>query len=252
MKLIALFTLELIASASILRAAIPVPQASPYTSDANTILLEHFDNSVNGTLTGPLSYASGIFGQAGHFSTSTSLNWNSGSLSQGTFEFWASIESYASGAFPWVRLGFAHYSGLADAITFSVRVVEPAVHNPTFELNHAPFHWNSLQPAIAIGLNEWHHYATTWGGAGMRYYLDGSLVASNSDTGGINPSTQIWGLGSRSGYNEGLTGQMDEFRLSNIQREFSSVPEPASAVLLLVGAAFCIRRRSLRTHERNA
>ena len=35
---------------------------------------------------------------------------------------------------------------------------------------------------------------------------------------------------------------------SNVQ----SVPEPSSVVLLLAGAAFCLRRRSLRTHERNA
>ena len=32
----------------------------------------------------------------------------------------------------------------------------------------------------------------------------------------------------------------------------TSVPEPTSAALLLVGAVHCLRRRSLRTHERSA
>ena len=37
-------------------------------------------------------------------------------------------------------------------------------------------------------------------------------------------------------------------RLDNV----TIAPEPSSALLLLSGAAFCLRRRSLRTHERNA
>ncbi len=256
MKLITTLTLSLLAATFIGRAAIAVPQASPYTPDANTVLLEHFDNSVTGSVSGPLTYTSGIFSQSGNFSTTTALTWSSPALAQGTFEFWASIASYDSDSVqmdPYVRLGFAHYSGIPAAETLYIDIGRsPQLHSPMFGLNAAPFNWNDVQPISPVGLNEWHHYAVTWGTAGMHFYLDGGLVASNSDTRAINPSTQIWGLGSRSGYNEGLTGQVDEFRLSNIQREFTAVPEPSAVALLLSAALLCLRRRTLRTHERIA
>ena len=245
MKLLSILPFAFFITASLLGASIGVPQTVPYTSDANTVLLEHFDGSVTGSVAGPLNYTSGRFGQAGNFSTSTGLTWSSNQLPQGTFEFWASLESYTSESFPSVRMGFAYYSGIPAAITFSVAVRDSLPHSPEFALNHAPFAWNDLLPTSPVGLNEWHHYAVTWGDAGMHFYLDGSLVASNSDTGGINPSTQIWGLGSRpgSGYNEGLTGQIDEFRLSNIQREFTPTPEPSTLCFGAVGLFGLLFRR---------
>lgn len=53
---------------------------------------------------------------------------------------------------------------------------------------------------------------------------------------------------------DGVVGQWNDQslgRTSDFGYVVENVPEPSSALLLLSGAALCLRRRSLRTHERN-
>ena len=106
-------------------------------------------------------------------------------------------------------------------------------------INIQPFNWNDSgnnfnQPnAKAIVLaNTWYEYALTWGSEGLHYYIDGNLVYSNSNTGAQNPNTSWWAVGDEN--SNGFNGVMDELRISNIQRDFASVPEPATYIPLIV------------------
>jgi hypothetical protein len=77
-----------------------------------------------------------------------------------------------------------------------------------------------------VGTNTWHHYATTWGGQGFHFYIDGTLVFTNAVTTGQYGGTTWWGIGGKSSgpIGVGFIGVIDELRISNIQRVFTPLP----------------------------
>jgi hypothetical protein len=83
--------------------------------------------------------------------------------------------------------------------------------------------------SLSINAGRWYHYALTWGDNGLRFYVDGVLIGTNAP-GRLNPSTSVWVLGNANGH--GFNGAIDELRISNIQRVFTTAPaltiEPAA------------------------
>jgi hypothetical protein len=77
-----------------------------------------------------------------------------------------------------------------------------------------------------VPLNTWTHIALSWGSAGLRLYINGALVGTNSNTGGYAD----W-FGQDSVYVRYFGGTyMDEFRISSVQRTNFNVPYPTASI----------------------
>ena len=205
---------------------ITVPQSGPYTNDANTILLEHFDGTTTGTPNGAVTYTNGVFGQAVHLNAGAWASWNLGSLSQGTVEFWGKLDTLTNSGGVWPAFVGSFYSQFY-AETFDVWMTTNALVSAYH--NGATWITTGMLPSPVITSNTWHHYATTWGNQGFHFYVDGNLVYSNTVTSAQNPSTGWWCIGGQSalapGYNgDDFTGEIDELRISNVQRVFAPGP----------------------------
>lgn len=111
--------------------------------------------------------------------------------------------------------------------------------------------------ADSFQLNEWVHLAFTFGGDGMKLYLDGELVGDNDYTGGLAGNLEPIALGANAGWSGDGTvdplygacsGLLDEFSVFdtalsasdiqdlytgiNAQATGSAVPSPAPLVLM--------------------
>src|SRR5262249_33601814 len=93
----------------------------------------------------------------------------------------------------------------------------------------------------ALPTNTWSHLAATYDGATMRLYVNGSQVASRSQTGAIQTSTGVLSLGGDPTYGQYWQGKIDEVRVYN--RALSageiasdmSLPEPGAPLQLVSG-----------------
>ena len=83
----------------------------------------------------------------------------------------------------------------------------------------------------------WHHLAMTWDGTAQKFYYDGVLVSTTSQTGPTTLTSQL-GFGCNSGaYSEGWNGKMDEafvfgraLSLSEIGSLYTNAPNTAPTV----------------------
>ena len=110
-------------------AQIQVPQAAPYTVDAYTLLLDHFDGSTLGTPNGAVTYTSGVFGSGVHLNAGSWISYNLGSLSQGTVEMWVKLDDTRNETF--INSGYAPFY----ASTFSISIGN---NIPSSGVNAAP------------------------------------------------------------------------------------------------------------------
>lgn len=226
--------------ANALYAQIGIPQPAPYVNDANTVLLEHFDGTTSGSASSPISYDQGVLGQGVRLNEAQKVEWNFGALQQGTVEFWVNLDNVTNSGPNYLHMVSSHYAGIPGASTLYVNVDKPETGHTNIVqagVNIAPFNWNGLDDFLpnVMQSNCWTHLALTWGSQGLRVYINGSLVGSNSNTGGQNPSTAVWGIGDIEDNSSGFNGLMDELRISNIQRDFIQVPEPTTWSLLALG-----------------
>lgn len=210
---------------TISQAAITVPQLAPYTNDANTLLLQHFDSTTTGSTNGSVTYSNGVFGQSVHLNAGSWVSWNLGALSQGTVEFWGKMDANAKANANgnWPCFVYAAYSQFY-ATTFGCGII---TNTPNFGLHNGSV-WvgSGYLPSPVITSNSWHHYATTWGSQGLRFYIDGTLVYSSANTSGQNASTGWWCIGGQTASapaygGNNFAGAIDEFRISNVQRTFA-------------------------------
>jgi hypothetical protein len=216
---------------------ITIPQQAPYTNDAYTVLLEHFDGTTGGSANGSVTYTNGVFGQGVHLNAGSWVSWNRGALSQGTVEFWGKLDTITNTGIVWpsfVNSCFSQFYGGTFNVHIYTNTPATSYHNGSVWVATG-----TLNPSPVITANTWHHYATTWGGQGFHFYVDGMLVYSNANTSGQNASTGWWCIGGQSGAGpaydgDNFTGAIDELRISNIQRTFAALP---LRPLLLVASA---------------
>ena len=81
--------------------------------------------------------------------------------------------------------------------------------------------FQTVGPGSALPLNTWHFLATTYDGATIRLFVDGTDVANTSVSGSISYNTsQDLAIGQRSPYSssEYITGDLDELRISSTTR----------------------------------
>jgi len=208
----------------------------PYESDANTVLIDHFDGATSANILafsetgaacgsakatatpnsafgdGPdgLSQALTLLAPSGQpVGSATYLQYPGGQLlsqANGAIEFWTYLTSYANGI---ALVSQGPYPGACAGWTFGMNVTAAGQLQAgawaAFSLNSG---------ATSVPLNRWAHVAATWGSAGAKLYLNGVQVGSDTNTGmpasGYGGSVLL-------GYSaSGL--QIDELRVSNVQR----------------------------------
>jgi len=212
---------------------------NPYTSDANTILLDHLNGATGasilafsntGAACGParpsatpvLSYGPGPSGldqavtlnpPAGEPAGSvTYLKYPGGQLvsqSNGTIEFWIYLKSYGQSGMSLVEQG--PYPGSCAGWTFYMGI------NSSGQLRSAAwaaFDMNS--GTTTVPLNTWTHVAATWGSNGSKLYINGILSGSDTNTG--MPAGGYGGSVMVNYGNPAADTKIDELRISNIQR----------------------------------
>ena len=219
-------------------ALIDETPVSPLISDANTILLDHFDNSTSASILGyaenwascgsakpeatpTFSYGPGRSGlsQALSLSPPTAgsasyLKYSGELLSQddGTLEFWVFLTSYGGGL-SLVDQGLNY--GLCEGWTFGMSVSSVGQLSAVTWVAGA-FQMNS--GTAIVPLNTWTHVAATWGSTGAKLYINGVQVGSDANTGRIPDSGYDGSVMLRLGTHAGITTWIDELRISNIQR----------------------------------
>jgi hypothetical protein len=67
----------------------------------------------------------------------------------------------------------------------------------------------------ALPLNAWSHLATTYDGAAVKLYVNGTLVATTATTGNIPTSTGVLRMGGNAIWGEWFAGLMDDVRIYN-------------------------------------
>jgi hypothetical protein len=205
-----------------------VPQSAPYTNDAYTVLLQHFDGTTTGAITGTVTYTNGIFGQGARLNFNDCIVFSMGALSQGTVEFWAAADNLTNSI---QNIVIATLSPNNWGTFLSGIAQTNYVYSVYVDVNDD---WQGMITtntfSKTITANSWHHYATTWGSEGFRFYVDGNPVYTNAVTGGQYGPTGSWQVGANSaaGNNgSGFNGIIDELRISSIQRVFAPVPSPS-------------------------
>ena len=226
----------------------PVPGIIPYTNDAYTVLLDHFDGSTIASILGvtntgapcgspfpsaPVSYSFSL-GPPGlsqalsvhnppPFTTPTLLKYPGGELltrPNGTMECWVYLTNYP------FAIHQDNYPGECEGDLGGMYVTASGQLKGIM--------WYTVFDQVQfdsgtnlVPLNAWTHIALSWGSAGLRLYINGSLVGTNPNTG----SYASWfGQDSVYVFNYSSGNYIDEFRISSIQRTSFNVPYPTSTI----------------------
>jgi hypothetical protein len=225
----------------------------PYTSDANTVLLDHFDSSTSAsvnayvgavgcgsfTLTTPVyTYISGQNGFGKAIAMSPPAGQPTGSASylkyptedilcqaNGAIEFW--VYPTARGHNSLDLAGQGQYYNSCMGWTFRMMI------DTTGHLFASDWDFTgsfSMTSSQVVPLNAWSHVAATWGSAGAKLYLNGMQVGSHSST--DHPASGFGGyLMMCCGTNSGAGCVIDELRISNMQRTTFNACAPPVGVL---------------------
>ena len=219
----------------------PAAQAlAPYTNDANTVLLQHFDGSTSGSITavysasGPCGGPYPSTGYAATYPASQSgmgnalrlchpegltelaysaITFSGELLSQanGTLEFWLHVSSYGNGGVSLISQGmwFGACSGWTFGMSLNATGVVQASAWAGFDVNSG---------TTTVPLNQWTHIALSWGSTGAKLYISGQLVGTDASTGA--PAAGFSGsfLGPFGTAEIGACTMIDELRISNVQR----------------------------------
>jgi Concanavalin A-like lectin/glucanases superfamily len=219
----------------------------PYTNDAYTVLLDHFDGSTSANIlaytntgapcgnalplvTPSYSYGSGapglnqaltLYPPASDLTARSYLKYPGGellSLLNGTMECWINLSNY--------DFNFHQYNfwGECQGDVGGISI------QPTGQLTVSMWYTTSTPVYCDSGtnlvpLNTWTHVALSWGSAGLRLYINGALVGTNSNTGFFAD----W-FGKDSLFVSGKGIQIDELRISRIQRTNFNVPYPTASI----------------------
>ena len=163
----------------------------------------------NGTINGPTGTASGKYGRALSFDGTNDRvdvpDANSLDLTTGmTLEAWVKPTTNVG----W-RTAILKERG-ADLLyaLYSSNGAKPRTEN----FNGAE---NTAAGTTALPLNAWSHIASTYDGANLRFYLNGTLAATKATTGAMPNTANPLHIGGNTVWGEYFSGLIDEVRIYN-------------------------------------
>lgn len=190
--------------------------------DTYTVVLDHLNGATVGEPRGTLNYVTSLPGLdlSGDFTADTytiyraSVNLES----QGTVELWIKPRTYGVGLmdFNWgYTYSYPPAGHVLQLTLLSDGRIKYLVWNPGCEDPEYPG-YPTMYSNSAIQLNEWTHVAVSWGPAGSKIYINGSVDASTlqcirpSASWGVWVYLHFWGASD--------LGYVDELHISSIQR----------------------------------
>lgn len=230
-----------VASLLLLFPALARAQYPEIAADANTVLLEHFNQSTAGTLKSALAYSTSLdgLGQAADFTNNNFVRYPATSselANAATIEFWVKPTAYNFGlvCINWSNTTTSPGGGYVfhSSINADGKITTSS--------------WNghgdgSLTGNTVLPLNVWTHVAISWASGSTKIYINGKVDAQMATS--INPSINnssyiylpYWGS------SNAVT--IDELHISKVQRTdaeiasrtpvfFSETQSDASSVIL--------------------
>lgn len=216
-------------AASVASAAPPAP-SSGWMADGSAI--DSF-GSIDGTATGSLTYAAGVFGQAFSFDGNGSVN-----LPHNAF---SSLASSDTTIVAWLKTSTRADTAAVkfqDSWLLYFDSAQPGVITGVW--NDWP---NRLSSGVDIRDGQWHHVASVYAGGIASIYVDGIFRASGARSRTSSSGLSSFGAGYFANY-LGLIDDVGIYRHALTQDEIRSVmeeglaaavPEPAAYALLVVG-----------------
>jgi hypothetical protein len=198
--------------------------AGPYSVDAHTLLLLHFDNNVDGAggelgSANGVSFSDGKYAQAVMVDSSDTLNYDSaGNLNrtQGAIEFW--IRPHWNGDdnqnYTFFEVGNEWFNRM--------RIVKDGANNLRFMLWDSTTEYSIHHNVANWQAGEWHHVAATWIGTGITLYVDRNQVANSNTANPPDVLASTMYVGSTLWLDEQANADIDEFRISDIPRVANS------------------------------
>lgn len=207
----------------------PVSISGAESVDPNTLALYHFNPAPAGETWEEVSqqykYLSGqaVIVSGGRFGSGLLLDGNGsylrtgnlGSLYMGAVEAWVSFASPVG--YQPIFASTEYYNSTGSLLFLGGNQGDAAFG--IYDGNN--MHWVDSGVRISSLIGCWHHLAGTWGPRGAEVWVDGSLMKSDTSYTGGMIQVFDWRVGCDFG---GLctTGTLDEVRVSNIQRTFTS------------------------------
>ena len=191
----------------------------PYSSDARTLLLLHFNGSYQGAggesghPTGT-SFATGKFGQGVMVDDNDTLSYPApGNIqaSQGAIEFWVRPTWNGDDGLDhtFFEIGKAWYN--------RIRIAKDRSNDLRFLIWSADAEYGVSHSLASWKAGEWHHVAAAWGNGAMTLYVDGNKVAGGEMSppaildDDIHIGSNAWGVAQ-------ADAVIDEFRISSVPR----------------------------------
>jgi len=182
-----------------------------FEEGAGTDVADVSGHGNQGVLYGASWTAGGRFGKALSFTTgslviandSTSLHLTTGL----TLEAWVYPTALTTNWMSVVSKGNPD-----QILSYVLQGCTPPGRVPSLYVNPAP---SNLLAPLPLPLNTWTHLAGTYSGSTMRFYTNGVLVASRSQTGNIGISADPLTIGGNLFGNSSWQGLIDEVRIYN-------------------------------------
>jgi PKD repeat protein len=182
-----------------------------FEEGSGTSVTDASGNGNSGTITGATWTSAGRYGKALLFNGTNSLVTikDTAFLHLGsalTLEAWVNPTTLAS----WKNLIYKPQG--STGISYVLQGASSSSQVPSLGMSICSANLMAPNP---LPLNTWSHIAATYDGTTARFYVNGTLVASQAQTGTITETTDALTIGGNSAYGENWAGLIDEVRIYN-------------------------------------